>query len=200
MLLRLLASLVEEGILIEARLRVNAVPFVSIPAVSFGLLLLAPAATAVPLLLALFLAMLFCALVVHIQLRVLFDQSLVDLVAEFAVRAQLDDVGSDDGDQLAVLRFLGHGQALLEHVVAVLVAEQVEELVLLLEHTSNQLEIDFVRVILQALLNHVAAEFLPGKRDQIGHQLASDDLIRFLDLQFQHELNHVVAKRIFDEG
>lgn len=113
---------------------------------------------------------------------------------------KLVDVWFDSLQECGKLRLLGNRQGLLNHVIAVLVAQQHEVLRRVLHDAINHLLIDFLRVVLQTLLDDIAAELLHRQPENVRHHFLRNQQIDIFDPEFEHKLNHIVAKRILDKN
>ena len=107
--------------------------------------------------------------VTGIQAWVLFNEPLVNLVTKLAVILELKHIRLKHCQELRKLRLLSDRQTLLENVVAKLVGKQVKIVIRVSHNASNHLLVDFLGVVLQTLLNDVAAELLFAEVDDVGH-------------------------------
>ena len=74
-------------------------------------------------------------------------------------------------------------KALLDNVVPILVAEQIEVLHLIIHQALDHFLVHCLSVEFETLFNDIGTEFLLAKRNQIGHELPTDDLVDFLNLK-----------------
>ena len=70
-------------------------------------------------------------------------------------------------DQLRELWFLSDCEAFLDDIVSELIIEQVEVLGFVPDQAIDELSVGIFGVVIQTLLNHVAAELLLRQRHQI---------------------------------
>ena len=102
-------------------------------------------------------------------------------------------------DEVGEVRLKGHLERFLDHIVAILIQQELVEGVCREDFKDHSL-LDLRAVVLKALLDHIRRELFLPKNEKRPQELLADLLVDLNALQLEYILHHVVPVRVLNES
>ena len=133
------------------------------------------------------------------ELRILLHKAIVNFDAEFIGVAKAVQVWLQFFDEVGEVRLKGHLKGFLDHIVAILVQQELVEGVCREDFEDHGL-LDLWAVVLEALLDHIGRELFLPENEKRAQELLADLLVDLNALQLEYILHHVVPVRVLNES
>ena len=133
------------------------------------------------------------------ELRILLHKAIVDFDAEFIRMTKSVQVWLKFFDEVREVRLKCHLKGFLDHIVAILVQQELVEGVCREDFKDHSL-FDLWAVVLKALLDHIRRELFLPENEKRAQELLADLLVDLNTLQLEYILHHVVPVRVLNES
>ena len=133
------------------------------------------------------------------ELRILLHKAIVDFDTEFIGVTKAVQVWLQFFYEVREVRLKGHLKRFLDHIVAILVKQELVEGVCREDFEDHGL-LDLWAVVLEALLDHIGRELFLAKNEKRAQELLADLLVDLNALQLEYILHHVVPVRVLNES